>query len=88
LPLAAFLLRDAKWNLLHCDGASALLAAPGINVTWALPVDSIPNEHPIRVELQRRFHANSKLEDKARSNVAAFLGQAGFLRGASDILGR
>jgi hypothetical protein len=85
LPLAAYLLREEKWVLLHCDGASALLAAPELGVSLALPLDSLPLEHPIQIEVHKRFHANLKLQALAKNNVSDLLGMAGFPRAARDI---
>ena len=86
LPLAAYLLRVEGWDLLHCDGASALLSAPGVAVAWALPLDSLPANHPIRVALQARFQANPRLEALGRRNVADFLMAGGKARAAQYAL--
>ncbi len=84
LPLASYLLSTEGWNLLHCDGASALLARPGSAGEFALPLDSLPPRHPIRIELRRRFGTNSRLEALAWRNTADFLAAAGCEGAARD----
>ena len=86
LPLAAHLMREDKWDLLQCDGAGVVLSAPGTAVTLALPLDSLPHLHPIRVEVRARFHANPRLELLAARNVAELLSLAGRERAARDML--
>ncbi len=84
LPLASYLLSTEGWKLLHCDGASALLAKPGAADEFALSLDSLPPEHPIQIELRRRFGVNSRLEALAWRNTSDFLAAAGCERAASD----
>ncbi len=86
LPLAAYLMRTDEWDLLQCDGAGAVLSAPGAAVTWALPLDSLTPDHPVCAAVRARFHANPRLEILADRNVAELLSLAGRERAARDML--
>ena len=88
LPLAAYLLRESGWSVLHCDGASVVLAdsstvsAAGAT---ALALDSLPEGHPLRNALQARFGSNPRLHAMATRNAALFLHAAGRERAAEDL---
>jgi hypothetical protein len=79
LPLAAHLVRENGWRLLHCDGASVLLADPETFAAVQPPV------LPIKAAIHERFGANSRLESMAVQNAAGFLRAAG-RDGAADTL--
>jgi hypothetical protein len=85
LPLAAFLLRSG-WDLIYCDGASALLADPSLKA-GGMALDSLPPGHPIAVALRTRFAANPRLLGLASGYAEAFLRAAGKDRAASDLGG-
>jgi len=85
LPLAAFLLRSG-WDLIYCDGASALLADSALRA-GGMALDSLPPEHPLPVALRTRFAANPRLLALASGYAQAFLSAAGKERAASDLSG-
>lgn len=85
LPLAAFLLRSG-WDLIYCDGASALLADPALRA-GGMALDSLLPDHPLAVALRTRFAANPRLLGLATVYAEAFLRAAGKERAASDLDG-
>lgn len=85
VPLLGYLLRQGEWRLLHCDGASALLARGAEAEALALPLDSLAPDHPVRTALRRRFAANPRLERLAEGNLSRFLEEAGLGRAARDV---
>ncbi|MDB5102571.1 MAG: hypothetical protein JWP91_260 [Fibrobacteres bacterium] len=88
LPLAAHLIREGGWDLLYCDGASVIVADSAITKgkAWAIGLDSLPHDHPLRIALQRRFGSNPRLASMAVLNSVLFLRTAGRERAAADLL--
>jgi len=72
------------WDLLYCDGASALLADPALRA-GGMALDSLPPGHPIPAALRTRFAANPRLLGLAYGYAEAFLRAAGKDRAASDL---
>jgi hypothetical protein len=83
LPLAAFLLRSG-WDLLYCDGASALLADPVLKA-GGMALDSLAPEHPLPAALRARFAANPRLLGLASRYAEAFLRMGGKARAADGL---
>lgn len=75
LPLAAYLLRSG-WDLIFCDGASALLADPALRA-GGMALDSLPADHPLPSALRARFAANPRLLGLATRYAEAFLRMGG-----------
>lgn len=83
LPLAAFLLRSG-WDLLYCDGASALLADPDLKA-GGMALDSLSPGHPLPAALRVRFAANPRLLGLAARYAEAFLRMGGKARAAEEL---
>jgi hypothetical protein len=83
MPLAAFLLRSG-WELLYCDGASALLADPAL-AAGGMALDSLAPGHPLPAALRTRFAANPRLMGLASRYAEAFLRMAGKARAADEL---
>jgi hypothetical protein len=83
LPLAAYLLRSG-WDLIYCDGASALLADPALGA-GGMALDSLPPDHPFPIALRARFAANPRLLGLATRYAEAFLRLGGKARAADAI---
>ena len=88
VPLLGYLLRRGDWKLLHCDGASALLAEAGLVKSLELSLDSLPFGHPVREALRIRFASNPRLETLATLNLSGLLLEAGQSRAALDLRGK
>jgi hypothetical protein len=83
MPLAAFLLRSG-WDLLYCDGASALLADPAL-AAGGMALDSLAPGHPLPAALRTRFAANPRLMGLASRYAEAFLRMAGKASAADEL---
>jgi len=73
VSLCQYLLYHEKWQFGFCDGASVILIAPELPVTWALPLHSKVLEQFVNQEIENRFGSNLKLERIARKNVEDLL---------------
>jgi len=76
LPLAAWLIRSGHWSLLFCDGAGVVLASEEIRPDLALTLKHFPEDHPILIEIKRRFGSHPELLRIATGNAEEFLAMA------------